>query len=192
MVLLWAWVYCVYALVPSWKFYCKLSETCLKYNLIPQHIAFYRYGIEIITNFESDWLAKILIFFTSPSVTARWDYTCGKHTVFKPKNAAIPKLVSWQVLRSLWCLEKRAMTGHSCGYGFCPIWGCELNWIGFVSKWTMWLFWKVAQDTGSKFFPKTVPQCNSMNETHSGVYYPAWGYARHLIGVLSNCIVGLF
>ena len=71
MVLLWAWVYCVYALVPSWKFYGKLSETCLKYNLIPQHIAFYRYGIEIITNFESDWLAKILIFFTSPSVTAR-------------------------------------------------------------------------------------------------------------------------
>ena len=117
MVLLWAWVYCVYALVPSWKFYCKLSETCLKYNLIPQHISFYRYGIEIITNFESDWLAKILIFFTSPSVTARWDYTCGKHTVFKPKNTASPKLVSWQVLRSLWCLEKRAMTGHSWGYG---------------------------------------------------------------------------
>ena len=142
MVVLWAWVYCVYALVPSWKFYCKLSETCLKYNLIPLHISFYRYGIEIITNFESDWLAKILIFFTSPSVTARWDYTCGKHTVFKPKNTASPKLVSWQVLRSLWCLEKRAMTGHSCGYGFCPIWGCELNWIGFVSKWTMWLFWK--------------------------------------------------
>ena len=104
----------------------------------------------------------------------------------------IPKLVSWQVLRSLWCLEKRAMTGHSCGYGFCQIWGCELNWIGFVSKWTMWLFWKVAQDTGSKFFPKTVPQCNSMNETHSGVYCPAWGCARHLIAVVSNCIVGLF
>ena len=69
MVLLWAWVYCVYPLVPSWNFYCKLSETCLKYNLIPQQIEFYRYGIEIITNFESDWLAKILIFFTSPSVT---------------------------------------------------------------------------------------------------------------------------
>lgn len=64
-------VYRVFALVPSWKFYCKLSETCLKYNVIPQHIAFYSYGIEIITNFESDWLAKILIFFTSPSVTAR-------------------------------------------------------------------------------------------------------------------------
>ena len=58
-------------LVPSWKFYCKLSETCLKYNLIPQHVEFYRYGIEIITNFESVWLAKILIFFTSLSVTAR-------------------------------------------------------------------------------------------------------------------------
>ena len=105
----------------SWTFHCKLSETCLRYNLIPQHIEFYRYGIEIITNFESDWLAKILIFFTSPSVTARWDYTCGEHTVFKPKNSVIPKLVSWQVLRILWCLEKRAMTGHSWGYGVLSI-----------------------------------------------------------------------
>ena len=29
----------------------------------------------------------------------------------------MPKLVSWLVLRILWCLEKRAMTGHSWGYG---------------------------------------------------------------------------
>ena len=43
----------------------------MRYNLIPQHIEFNRYGIEIITNFESDWLVKILIFFTSLSVTAR-------------------------------------------------------------------------------------------------------------------------
>lgn len=32
---------------------------------------------------------------------------------------------------------------------------------------------KVARDTGSKVFPKTVPQCNSMNGPHSDVNCPA-------------------
>ena len=32
---------------------------------------------------------------------------------------------------------------------------------------------KIAQDTGAKFSPKTVPQCNSMNEPHGDVNCPA-------------------
>lgn len=189
--LLWARVYCVYALVPSWSFYCKLSETCLKYNLIPQHIEFYRYGIEIITNFESDWLAKILIFFTSPSVTGRWDYTCGEHTVFKPKISKVSILTS--TAHFVMCGKESHDRPFLGVWGFVQFEAERLTGLVLYPKEQCDCSEsKIAQDTGSKFSPKTVPQCNSMNEPHGNVNCPAWGCALHLIAVVSDCTVELF